>query len=165
MAHLLVDISFHGFGHLSQTAPVVNALAAQRPDLQITVRCAASTELLNQRLHCKFTHIQLALDFGMKMANAVDVLLPESMQAYRAFHADWQEKVAREAEWMRTLQTGGHFRADFFDALTAKDRPYKKPLSPERTIAILRDEAAHNKLESSIIELLAACPHLYEDVI
>lgn len=104
MAHLLVDISFHGFGHLSQTAPVINALAVRRPDLQITVRCAASTELLTQRLQCKFSHIPLALDFGMKMANAVDVLVPESMLSYREFHADWQEKVAREAEWMRTLQ-------------------------------------------------------------
>lgn len=33
MARLFVDISSHGLGHLAQTAPVLNRLAALRPDL------------------------------------------------------------------------------------------------------------------------------------
>jgi len=47
MRHLLVDISFHGFGHLSQTAPVLNALRRLIPDLRLTVRSAAPFELFH----------------------------------------------------------------------------------------------------------------------
>lgn len=54
--------------------------------------------------------------------------------------------------------------ADFFDALTARDRPYKKPLSPEKSLAILRDEAKKNKLDPHIIEILAD-PDVYNDVL
>ena len=37
-AHLFIDISSHGFGHLAQVAPVVGALIGQRPDLRLTLR-------------------------------------------------------------------------------------------------------------------------------
>lgn len=104
MSHLLVDISAHGYGHVSQTAPLVNALAQRLPGLRVTVRCAAPPALLRQRLHCDFHHIPVALDFGMKMANAVDVQAESSAAAYRSYHANWEEKVQRAAQAMRALQ-------------------------------------------------------------
>jgi hypothetical protein len=103
MPHLLVDISSHGFGHISQTAPVVNALTRLMPELHITVRTAAPLAILQQRFQCEFTHIPVAFDFGMAMANAVDVLADESAARYREFHADWDAKVLREAQVMRVL--------------------------------------------------------------
>ncbi len=103
MPHLLVDISFHGYGHLSQTAPVVNALARLIPGLRVTVRTAAPFAVLQQRFQCPFDHIPVALDFGLTMANAVDVLVDESAARYRAFHTDWDSKVQHEAELMRQL--------------------------------------------------------------
>ncbi len=104
MPHLLVDISAHGFGHVSQTAPVVNELARRIPGLRVTLRSAAPSILLQQRFHCDFQHIPVALDFGMQMANAVDVEVEKSAAAYRAFHAGWEEKVEREAQAMRALK-------------------------------------------------------------
>jgi hypothetical protein len=101
---LLVDISAHGYGHVAQTAPVLNALAQRVPGLSITVRSAAPEELLRRRITCEFRHIPVALDFGMIMANAVEVLVAESAAAYRAYHADWEGKVRRAAEEMRTLR-------------------------------------------------------------
>lgn len=103
MPHLLVDISFHGYGHLSQTAPVVNALAQHIPELRVTVRTAAPIAVLQQRFQCPFDHIPVALDFGLTMANAVDVLVEESAARYRDFHADWDSKVQHEAELIRQL--------------------------------------------------------------
>lgn len=103
MPHLLVDISYHGFGHISQTAPVVNALAQLIPGLRVTLRTAAPVGVLRQRFLCEFTHIPAAFDFGMVMANAVDILADESAAAYRGFHADWDEKVRREALAMQAL--------------------------------------------------------------
>lgn len=103
MPHLLVDISFHGYGHLSQTAPVVNALARHIPELRVTVRTAIPNTILAQRIQCEFTHISVAFDFGLVMANAVDVLADESAARYRAFHADWDTRVQHEARLMRQL--------------------------------------------------------------
>lgn len=103
MPHLLVDISSHGFGHVSQTVPVVNALVRLIPSLRVTVRTAAPLVILQQRLQCEFTHIPVAFDFGMTMANAVDVLVEKSAEHYRDFHADWERKVQREAQAMRAL--------------------------------------------------------------
>jgi len=106
--HLLVDISAHGFGHVSQTAPVVHELVQRMdrlgPGLQVTVRSAAPLELLQRRMRCEFRHIPVALDFGMKMANAVDVQVAASAAAYREYHADWDAKVARAAGDMRALR-------------------------------------------------------------
>lgn len=102
--HLLVDITAHGFGHVSQTAPVVNALARRISGLRVTVRSAAPPELLQRRFQCSFHHIPVALDFGMKMASAVEVQIEASAAAYREYHAEWEEKVAHAAEEMRALQ-------------------------------------------------------------
>ncbi len=104
MPHLLVDISSHGFGHVGQTAPVVNELARRISGLRITLRTTAPHFLLKQNFHCDFRHIPVAFDFGMRMANAVDVQVEESAIAYRAFHAGWEEKVEREAHAMRALK-------------------------------------------------------------
>lgn len=104
MPHLLVDISAHGFGHVSQTAPVVNELARRIPELRVTLRSAAPPALLRQRFTCDFYHLPVAFDFGMQMANAVDVQVEQSAAAYLAFHADWNDKVEREAQAMRQLK-------------------------------------------------------------
>lgn len=104
MPHLLVDISFHGYGHVSQVAPVLKALHALRPELQITVRTMAPESMLRQRLSCNFTHIQTALDFGMVMSSAVDIEIPQSAAAYRAFHSNWNTRIQDEAAAMRKLK-------------------------------------------------------------
>lgn len=101
--HLLVDISPHGFGHIAQTAPVVNELARRLPGLRVTVRCAASGALLAQRFDCAYDHLPLAFDFGMVMDNAVDVKVEESALAYQAFHTGWAQRVEREAAAMALL--------------------------------------------------------------
>lgn len=103
MPHLLVDLSYHGFGHIAQTAPVVNALAQRLPGLRVTLRSGAPREVLAQRFHCDFTLLPHALDFGMVMADALAVRVEESAYAYRDFHRGWVGKVAREAERMAAL--------------------------------------------------------------
>ena len=122
MPHLLVDLSFHGFGHIAQTAPVVNALAAQRPDLRITLRSGAPRELLAQRFQSDFALIPKALDFGMVMADAVAVKVAESAAAYRDFHRDWAGRIAREAEELAALAPDLLFANVPYLSLAAADR-------------------------------------------
>lgn len=104
MFHLLVDITHHGFGHVSQTSAVVNALYKLMPELQVTVRTTAPHEFLQRRFECEFRHLPQAHDFGMQMASAVDVKIQESAAAYREFHQDWAHKVEGAAAEMRSLR-------------------------------------------------------------
>ncbi len=51
------------------------------------------------------------------------------------------------------IQTQMMTIADIYDALTAGDRPYKRGLSVETALKILREEAAHNKINSDFLDL------------
>jgi len=98
--HLLVDISAHGFGHLAQTAPVLDALTGQMPGLRLTLRSALPRARLAERVGADFTHVMEARDFGFVMHNAVDIDRAASARRYRELHADWPGRVAAEAAWL-----------------------------------------------------------------
>lgn len=102
--HLFVDISAHGFGHLAQVAPVLNALAERRPQLRITVRSGLPIERLQARLTHQFTYFAGSSDFGYVMHDAVNVNLPATAAAYRRQHADWAPRVADEAALLEVLR-------------------------------------------------------------
>ena len=102
--HLFVDISSHGFGHLAQVAPVLNALAARLPSLCLTIRSGLTAEQLRTRVLPDFTHLAAASDFGYVMHDAIRVDLAATAAAYRALHADWPAHVAGEAAFLSALQ-------------------------------------------------------------
>lgn len=102
--HLFVDISSHGFGHLAQVAPVLNALAARLPALRLTVRSGLSSTQLRARLRPDFTHVAAASDFGYVMRDAIRVDLVATAVGYRELHADWAARVAAEAAFLAAQQ-------------------------------------------------------------
>ncbi|MDO8206966.1 MAG: hypothetical protein Q7T38_03980 [Gallionella sp.] len=102
--HLVVSISGHGFGHVAQTAPILNRLHERMPQLRITVRSSVAAAHLRSRIHAPFTHLQSAGDIGMVMSSAIEVDVEKSRAAYRSFHADWDNRVAEEAATLKTLQ-------------------------------------------------------------
>lgn len=104
MPHLVVSISGHGFGHVAQTAPILNLLHEQIPKLNLTVRSAAPLAHLHSRIHVPFAYLPSEGDIGMAMSSALDVRVDESREAYRAFHADWDARVANEAHLLRELK-------------------------------------------------------------
>jgi hypothetical protein len=101
--HLLVALSPHGYGHTTQTAPVLNALRERLPELRITVRSSVPPQLLQARIHGAFDYLPVASDFGMRMASAVDVRADASAQAYAELHQDWERKVDDEAAQLAAL--------------------------------------------------------------
>ena len=103
MKHLFVDISSHGYGHFAQTAPVLNALMANRP-LRLTIRSGLPQTQLARRLHHPFTHIHEATDFGFIMQDALNVDLAASAERYRSAYADWPQRVSDEAQMLTALQ-------------------------------------------------------------
>ncbi|MDR0577083.1 MAG: hypothetical protein LBI87_06015 [Candidatus Accumulibacter sp.] len=99
--HLFVDISSHGFGHLAQAAPVLDALARIRPGLRLTVRSGLPPEKLRSRIGAPFEHLPGRSDFGFVMVDAMRVDRAATAEAYRACHADWGNRVAVEADFLR----------------------------------------------------------------
>lgn len=103
MPHLVVSISGHGFGHVAQTAPVLNQLHEHLPQLRLTVRSAVPLAHLRSRIHAPFRHLQSRGDIGMAMSSALDVRVEESRAAYRTFHADWEARIDDEARLLCEL--------------------------------------------------------------
>ncbi|GAX28215.1 hypothetical protein FisN_41Lh009 [Fistulifera solaris] len=85
MKHLVVDISAHGFGHVAQTAAVLNAL----PEIdQLTIRTRAANEkTLRERFHRPFRLLEADLDKGMIMHDALTVDVEATMDWYRDLDA------------------------------------------------------------------------------
>jgi len=102
--HLLVYLSGHGFGHVSQVAPVLNLLRTARPDLQLTICSTAPLQQLQARISGEFLHINEAADFGMVMASALDVLPAESLAQYQQWQRDWDNLVQQESAKIAALR-------------------------------------------------------------
>ncbi|MDP2793717.1 MAG: hypothetical protein Q8O25_06500 [Sulfurisoma sp.] len=107
--HLFVDISSHGFGHLAQTAPVLNRLAALRPGLRLTVRSGLPEAKLRQRIAAPFDLIAAASDFGYVMHDALSIDLAATAAAYRAASADFSRRVGQEAQTLKELRADAVF--------------------------------------------------------
>lgn len=103
MTHIVVSISGHGYGHVAQTAPILNRLYQMQPHLRITVRSTVPSSHLNTRIHAPFTLMRSEGDIGMVMSSALDVLVEDSCRSYREFHADWDARVAGEARLLHDL--------------------------------------------------------------
>ncbi|EEF27528.1 conserved hypothetical protein [Ricinus communis] len=100
--HLLVYISGHGFGHVAQTAPVLNRLH-ELVNFKLTIVSAVPAAHLQSRIHGAFEHIPDAVDFGMKMISALDVQPEASFAAYQDFHRDWPRKIEAEIGRIQSL--------------------------------------------------------------
>lgn len=101
--HLLVEISSHGFGHLAQVAPVLQALRRERPESRITVRSLLPENLLKARIGGPVTVVPGNVDVGMQMASVLDVDVAQSARAYERFHRNWAATVAQEATALAAL--------------------------------------------------------------
>jgi hypothetical protein len=132
--HLLVSFSDHGFGHIAQCAPVVNALrreAGLGNALRLTVYSRAPEDFLRSRLEGPFTRLERDTGVGMVMDDAMVVNRRASLAAYQAFHRDWPARVAAEAEALRGLAPAPHGPPD----LVLCDVPYL-PLAAAREAGI-----------------------------
>lgn len=100
--HLLVDISAHGFGHVAQTAAVLNALDIS--NIRLTIRSKAPEALLRARIQHPFKWIPYQQDNGMAMHDALRVDVLESMRWYKTFHADYDDRKNEAALALEKLK-------------------------------------------------------------
>jgi hypothetical protein len=100
---LLVAVSAHGFGHIGQTAPVVEELLKRQPNFSVTIRSSAPRFKLVERFGSAVDLKDAETDIGMLQATAVDMLIDETAEAYATFHSDWERKVDKEARALEAL--------------------------------------------------------------
>jgi hypothetical protein len=101
--HLVVSISGHGFGHVAQTAPILNALYKLLPELHLTVRTSVAEAHLRSRITAPYTYLQSTGDIGMVMSSSLNVDIKSSRATYHAFHANWETRVREEADLLKDL--------------------------------------------------------------
>lgn len=101
--HLLVCISGHGYGHVAQTAPVLNALAALIPGLKLTIRTSIPLQHLRSRIRPEFHYLAEIVDPGMEMVSALEVNPEASMKTYAEFHANWEGRVRSETGLLQKI--------------------------------------------------------------
>jgi hypothetical protein len=101
--HLLLALSGHGYGHLAQCAPVVNALWADFPGLRLSVCSALPEDVVATRLDGPFAYHYVELDPVLRMYNAWEIDVPASQQVYRAFHHGWEAGLQQDVDLLRQL--------------------------------------------------------------
>lgn len=101
--HLVVALSSHGFGHIGQTAPVIDALRRLMPGLRVSLHTAAPRYKLIERFGRSVEISVAKTDVGMLQVNAQSIDLAASAAAYSRFHDDWEARVDIEAQALRDL--------------------------------------------------------------
>jgi len=101
--HLLLAVSGHGYGHLAQCAPVVQALRERLPELQLTVMSELPRALLERWLAGEFTAIQAVIDPVLRMHSAWEVDIAASREAGNEFHRHWSADLRREIERLHSI--------------------------------------------------------------
>lgn len=96
--HLLVAISAHGYGHLTQVVPIINNLLQHIPELLLTLRTDLPEDVLRKRIHGDFNHQLCSDDFGLVMFDAVRVDRQASFNRYAELHANWKQRVEECAQ-------------------------------------------------------------------
>lgn len=93
---VLIALSSHGYGHLGQTAPLIDALRQRRPQLQLVVRSRLPEFKLREKLG-ESIDIQVAdLDVGVIQKDALNIDVESTAQRYAAFHAQWPQLFEQE---------------------------------------------------------------------
>lgn len=111
-AHLLVAISSHGYGHLAQVSPVINALQemvdhGQAQPFDLTIRSSLPQRQIAKRVRRPFVIDVGSDDFGMVMYDALRVDLVTSLKRYAQLHQDWEANVQTLAHHLSSLGVTG----------------------------------------------------------
>jgi len=118
-------LSGHGFGHLVQTASVLNRLSQSFPDLTLHISGRFPQDLVQRWVRHPFTLDSSPQDIGLIQNDPLDVDLRATHAAYRQFHDHW---VPLERDYRAALT---HWKPD----LVLGNIPYL-PLSAAASLRI-----------------------------
>lgn len=91
-------ISGHGFGHLSQTAPLLNQLVKQKPAIEIHLVTALPHAVLARTFNFPFTVTNRRQDVGLVQPDPMQVDLLGTAAAIRSLHSNWNNLIEAEQQ-------------------------------------------------------------------
>ena len=101
---LIFYISGHGFGHASRDIQIVNALARRVPSLRVVLRTTVPEWFLRASLDVPAEIIPGDTDVGVVQPDSLSIDEDETARRAAAFHARFDERVAREVDLIRSFQ-------------------------------------------------------------
>ena len=100
----MLAVSGHGYGHLAQCAPVINALWHRLPALWVTVCSRLDREIIARRLEQPFDYRCVATDPVLPMHNAWQVDVPAMMSVYAGNLRDREAGLAQDRALLEALR-------------------------------------------------------------
>src|SRR5436190_5914585 len=91
-------VSGHGFGHASRDVELIRAMCARRADARIVVRTAAPERLFAPIAGAQVDVWPVEADTGLVQIDSLQIDEEESARQAARFHADFDRRVAEEAE-------------------------------------------------------------------
>ena len=104
MKRVIVDISSHGFGHLAQTAPVVNRLQASYDGLTIIIRSEYKPEIVQSFFDFSIHCAPLPREPSLEMHGPTRVDTERSVAVIDEFHKNWQNNIASRAKELQSYK-------------------------------------------------------------
>lgn len=101
---LVADISAHGFGHLAQTACVLNLLDETDPSLEIVIRTAHSADTVRHFVTAPHEMAEMYPDMGMIMNGPSRVDREATLAAFADLHSRLADIVEEEAARLCALK-------------------------------------------------------------
>lgn len=97
--NVLCYVSGHGYGHLTRTIALVNALIDAHPGINLSVRTAAPRWLLDACVNYQLDHTELAIDAGVLEQGARHQDAEGTLARYAKIIKQRDEIIEREAAW------------------------------------------------------------------
>lgn len=102
--NLLLALTAHGYGHLSQVAPVINAFCKTYPDTRLIVQGDFPEALIATRIDVPFELERSALDVGCAMFGPTEIDWQTTRRWYHDFHQEWDMRLAAQMALLQQRQ-------------------------------------------------------------
>jgi hypothetical protein len=100
---IVAYVTGHGFGHVTRTVEVLRTLGEMEPGIPRVLVTSAPPRLFRAALGEAVTVRGEDCDVGLVQRDALVVDEDASLARWRAFMKTWDERVEREAVWLREL--------------------------------------------------------------
>ena len=95
-------ISGHGFGHAAQLIPILNELGRHLPHLTAILRTSVPATFFQDRLTIPWSLQSVQQDIGCIQRGPLEIDIPATWEAHKAFHASWESRLAEEITALTT---------------------------------------------------------------
>ena len=101
---LAVYVSGHGYGHATRVGEVLREVRRRDPALSIAIVTSGPERLYRRAVPGPFDFRAEACDTGLAQKSALVIDEAGTVEAWRLFDAGYDDRVAREADWLRGME-------------------------------------------------------------